>query len=76
MSAPITAMLMKRFPECSEEDVQAAVLTANGHGGKAASILTQVDKSGEVAAATNVSKEKAQQMLEEHGGDVNMAVGD
>merc|ERR1712086_13953 len=66
--------LMKRFPECSEEDVQAALLTADGHEGKAASILTQVDKSGEVAAATNVSKEKAQQMLAEHGGDVNMAI--
>jgi len=35
---------------------------------------TQVDKSGEVVAATNVSKEKAQQMLAEHGGDVNMAI--
>ena len=47
-----------------------------GFGGGQQMRWTQVDKSGEVAAAANVSKEAAQQMLAEHGGDVNMAVGD
>ena len=39
MSTPIIATLMKRFPNSSEEDVQDALLAADGHGGKAASIL-------------------------------------
>ena len=80
MSTPIIATLMKRFPNSSEEDVQDALLAADGHGGKAASILMQacaavesVNMSTSIIATLmkrfpNSSEEDVQDVLLPAGG--------
>ena len=79
MSKPVVASLMKRFPNSNEEDVQAALLAADGHGGKAASILMSrpVEAAPKLALApeqaedlARVKAEFEQEAAEQHRKDL------